>query len=503
MNDLQEKFRKLSLASNPATLSDLPTELAHIICEHLDTMALQSLRLVNKMFCDVVDEHLIPKVTYRFQEKSWKHLDSMLKHPVFKNQITALCIDTRSVIYNITDDDRRQYLEMLPARFKLLSLTGIEYLIENDPSFLSEISHPSFNICDLLGRLKDQQQQAKWQTKLYAVRESLGVVKGVKSKPRNHLTKLLASMPKLTDVHIRSKYPGGSLIHKAVDRRTCLVNGSANGDIRNFNMMHTLFLACSHSKKTITRLTVDKVTHHFLFNRAATSESKTRGRRIDQVTESLNSISLEVTANEKGWNPENYTTIRHCRQVFVGGHFYDFIRNMTMLRTMHVRMSPTFLLVPRTRRTVFPGVFSSMFGQAIWPKLEEFSIGNIEASEESLIFFISAHKATLKKFHLETIMLSTGCWASLLPRLRDVIASTDTKLETITLRGHLLEQVNDPRIAFEEIICDGVDGFQARRAQAQQTQVEAYINNGGRCPVTMDNPRCEPRRHQPLFPVIF
>ncbi|KAF2802584.1 uncharacterized protein BDZ99DRAFT_527312 [Mytilinidion resinicola] len=362
-------------------------------------------------------------------------------------------------------------LNGLPTELVKLDLTGVEYIFEDDPSFFREVNHPSFDVGDLVGKLRAHQQKMEWQKQLFGDR-----IGGAPSRLSDHFRTLLGLMPKMTDIHIRSKYPGGSLIHESMDHRTSLY-ADLHLYRRGIPAMLSLFLACAEKEKKITTLAINKVADLFFFTCTAEPKCVELTKKIDKATADLDSISLEITAKERGWSPENGYGIREFR--------------------------PTFLMIPHGIPTIFPGVFRSMFGRNIWPKLGEFSIGYLEAEEGTLISFISDHKNTLKILSLETIMLSAGSWASLLPRLQAIISSSDFKLDTITVRGHLLEQINNPRTCFEEIICDNSEDFQPIRVKAQQNQVEAYLKDRGFCPITMNNTRCTPRRYQPLFPVIF
>lgn len=120
-----------------------------------------------------------------------------------------------------------------------------------------------------------------------------------------------------------------------------------------------------------------------------------------------------------------------------------------------------------------PATLCKSVGTYKWHSLRVAAFAFISADEDCLAQFFARHAGTLRKIRLDTILLSTGSWPSLLQRARKAL-----KLEKAVLSGKL--RSIDPDESYYFDLPAGLNG--GKKAKIEDV-VEKYLLSGGDGPL--------------------
>lgn len=120
-----------------------------------------------------------------------------------------------------------------------------------------------------------------------------------------------------------------------------------------------------------------------------------------------------------------------------------------------------------------PASLCDSVGTFTWHSLRVAAFAYISANEDCMVHFFTRHARTLRKLRLETILLTTGSWPSLLQRARKTL-----KLEQASLSGRL--ESNDPEETYYFDLPAGLNG--GKKAKIEVVVVE-YLLKGGDGPL--------------------
>lgn len=120
-----------------------------------------------------------------------------------------------------------------------------------------------------------------------------------------------------------------------------------------------------------------------------------------------------------------------------------------------------------------PTTLCDSVGTFRWHSLRVAAFAYISADEDCLAQFFDRHASTLRKIRLDSILLTTGVWASLLQRTRKSL-----KLEQAAFSGAL--RSSHPEASYYFDLPAGLNG--GKRAMIEVV-VEAYLLKGGDAPL--------------------
>lgn len=99
-----------------------------------------------------------------------------------------------------------------------------------------------------------------------------------------------------------------------------------------------------------------------------------------------------------------------CRRFLRNERVRDLILGADDLESLNIKLDwwePTFGLE-----------LANVVGDRIWQRLTKVTLSDVETTEEHLMHFLERHRATLRRVHLDTMLLTPGEWPNTVSRMR-------------------------------------------------------------------------------------
>ena len=440
----------------------LPVEIYRAICATLETEDVKKLRLVSEYSRDVATPFLMSEIHLIFKQSSFDDLVAISKHPAISQSITSIyyepdmlgtedrsewesyvrsscSLDSTLVLSpNFTDEERRLHAQVVEEHKKRRQHTYTKEVL--DVAWTKHQDH--------LRSQQDLRRQRYGIRKLQEAMPRLPKVKNFYMPMGNSFSQ--------SDYLRRAFSAGLSIPFGDISRtratgvpqlRSCLISMHDAGiRLQKFKCGDVSWKLFRCSKNDL--------------NAFAATLAQVRKFRLQISTDILN-----ARGNASG------IELPVCRRFLKNGRVRDLISGADDLEKLNVRLDwsiPTFGLE-----------LANVVGDCIWPRLSKVTLSNIETTEELLIHFLERHRVTLRKVHLNTMLLALGEWPSLVPRMRSSL-----HLDYLVLEGSLISDV--PRRYFDlgvikwdnARIREDVHRIEKRKA------IELWFKNGGHCPLT-------------------
>lgn len=193
-------------------------------------------------------------------------------------------------------------------------------------------------------------------------------------------------------------------------------------------------------------------------------------QKMQKSLRALKTLKLYITTrseDEDGadYNPYHSITPECARCLHETSHFKDFITATPDLERLDINFD--------CDDPCPPARLSDAIGTFTWHSLRIAAFAYFSADEDCLASFFVRHAGTLRKLRLETILLITGSWSSLLKHARKTL-----KLEQACLCGRLSSQL--PK---EDYWLDSPAGQNGGKRAKIEAALEEYLLKGGEGPL--------------------
>ncbi|KAL9129392.1 MAG: hypothetical protein Q9175_007305 [Cornicularia normoerica] len=455
----------------------LPNEIVHMVFEQLTRKFQQRdiarLRLVCKRFADIGNKYLLSEAHLFFKSSQFEQLRQISEHPIISKKVNTLFYEADALEDYGSLQDWKEHIcvpgwmqELSPEGLHPPSPTASEREQRAYKRDLNKAMHgPKFTHSDTLlrraydkytGYLADQEN-------IRALDYNVEMLKDVMFKMPNLKTIEMSTECCLNNgrtTRMEQAFKDG-LSSPYGDRQT--EEGCGVGQLRS------LLLAADAASLKLETLCVGNVDWRFFME--TEKHNLETLRKMQCAVRSLRTLKLYVSTSSE-WDDDFYLDafshimVPECaRYLHQTSHLKDFITATPDLERLDINFDCDDPYPPST--------LCDSVGTFKWHALRVAAFAYISADEDCLVYFLARHASTLRKIRLDTVLLTTGSWPSLLQRARKLL-----KLEKATLSGRL--RSNDLEESYYFDLPAGLNG--GKRAKIE-VAVEDYLVKGGDGPL--------------------
>ena len=467
------------LYSSPQTstmfpLSRLPNEILLIVFERLsrrsDQRDIPHLRLVCKRFADIGSYYLLSEAHLFFKSSQFERLRQISEHPIISKKIDTLFYEADMLTsYGSMQDWRANicvpnWFHSIRPDSPMPSL-GCSAREERAHSrTLAKAMHgPEYPRSEILvrrayekykGYLADQESMRLQNFNLEVLKDALMKMPNVKTIELSTECCLGRSSTLMGDA-----FKDGLAMPYA-DMQS--EEGCGVGQLRS------LLVAAEAAGLKFETLAAGNVDWRF-FQESGEQNQEVLWK-MQRSVRALQTLKLYIsTRNEHDEDPyydHFHAIIPECaRYLHETSHFKDFITATPDLERLDINFDCDAPCPPAT--------LCDTIGTFTWHSLRVAAFAYISADEDCLAQFFVRHAGTLRKLRLETILLNTGSWPSLLRDARKTLT-----LEQACLCGRLRSQA--PK---EDYWLDTPAGLNGGKRAKIEIAIEEYLLAGGEGPL--------------------
>ena len=454
-------------------LSRLPNEILLMVFEQLsrsyDQRDIPRLRLVCKRFADLGSYYLISEAHLFFKSSQFERLRQISEHPIISKTIDTLFYEADMLTnYGSTQDWKANicipnWFRSMPPERRTLSL-GCSAREERafSRSFIKAMHGPEFpHSKTLLRRAYDKYMgYLAEQESMRLQNFNLEVLKDA-----------LMKMPNVKTIELSTEC--------CLGRSTLMAEAFKDGlampyaDLQSEEgcgvaQLRSLLVAAEAAGLKFETLAAGNVDWRFF--QESSKQNQEVLRKMQGSLRALQTLKLYITTrseyDEAPDNDNSHPMIPKCAQyLHETSHLEDFITATPDLKRLDINFDCDDPYPPAT--------LCDSIGTFTWHSLRVVAFAYISADEDCLAQFFVRHASTLRKLRLETILLTTGSWPSVLRHARKTLA-----LEQTCICGRLRSHV--PKADYWLDIPAGLNG--GKRAKIE-VAVEEYLLEGGEGPL--------------------
>ncbi|KAK5651187.1 hypothetical protein OQA88_12735 [Cercophora sp. LCS_1] len=440
---------------------NLPTELLSEMVSHLGAADLRNLRLVNKKLSAIASRLVMKRITFAMCKQDFDMLLSIADHPVYSEYVSTL-------VYNadVMRLDRanlalfRANIQNTSRIDKKLNLQALE--VSDD---IIEERYRQYN------RLFDEQQD------ILANNTNFAVLKHAVSKFSN-----------LREIVVCCGGEMGS--HRRADRVLLysyqLTSEGMTDGTGAARHLESLLQAVEAADTKLDRVRAGKM--HVSFFDPLRFELQSL-EFLSNVT--IFDIVIQVIQPPPGLysdEPSMNTVqkqIRDCRKVMAKGTLRRVLDSMPHLVSLRLIVEEDHSFDYDAFRG--PVLWDHIMPEGkVWPRLKNFSLGDIETDRDQLVAFLVKHKDTLVTLEMEYMRLKSTSWMKLLPQLRKGFRGSPAK--KIVFSRVLIGASEDDGHPPEQWLLGNPDID--REPHPLEVRINEYLNCSGPkkgCPLRVDN----------------
>ena len=454
-------------------LDRLPNEIIHIVFENLAQRHIGSLRLVCKRFAAIGSGYILTEAHLFCKSSQFEQLRQISEHPIISRKVDSLFYEADTLDDYGSIQNWRQHV-CVPRWMHDLALEGI---IPPSPTaserekrrfrreLIKAINGSGFRNGDMLLR-ESYDRYVKYladQESLRAQDYNVGMLKGI-----------MAKMPNLKIIEMSTE--------------SCLNNGRSARMERSFKdglvvpygdrqvdegcgvgQLRSLLLAADAAGLKLETLSAGSVDWRF-FRESGKQDIQTL-RKMQRAVRHLRNLTLYISTSSEYdedyiVGPVSHFMVPACAEYLrQSSNLKDFVTATPDLERLDFNFDCYEPFPPAT--------LCDSVGTFKWHSLRVVGLAFISANEDCLAQFFDRHASSLRKIRLDTMLLTTGSWASLLQRARKIL-----KLEQAALFGTLKGTDLD-----ETHLLDLPPGLNGGRRAKIQVQIEKYLLKGGDGPL--------------------
>ena len=446
-------------------LSRLPNEILLIIFERLSSRYNQQdichLRLVCKRFADIGSYYLLSEAHLFFKSSQFERLCQISKHPIISKKIDTILYEADILTNFRSMEDWRTYI-CIPNSFRTLppedhpsstrrSARERRAYTRSANIRLEMLLRGAFDT--YMGYLADQERMRLQNFNLEVLKDALMKMPNVKT----------------IELSTECALGRGTLIREAFK------DGLAEpyGDLESkegcgVGQLRSILLAAEAAGLKFETLVAGYVDWR-LFQESSHQNQEVL-QKMQRSLRALKTLKLYITTRSDDddypdWD-RSHPIIPECaRCLHETSHYKDFITATPDLERLDINFDCDD---PHS-----PATLCDTVGTFTWHSLRVASFAYISADEDCLADFFVRHASTLRKLRLETIVLSTGSWPSILRCARKTLT-----LEQACLCGRLTS-----RLPVEDYYFDIPAGLNGGKRAKIEVVVEKYLLKGGEGPL--------------------
>ena len=466
---------RMALTTFP--LDDLPNEILHMVFEQL-TYGFQQrdiarLRLVCKRFADIGNYYLLSEVHLFFKSSQFEQLRQISQHPTIRKKVDTIFYEA-DILENCDSMQDWKKSICIPAWMQDLSP---QHLYPPPPT-ASERERRAYrrDLNKTLSGPKLTHSDTLLKRAYDAYTEHLEDQESIRAQNYNveMLKDAMIKMPNLKTIEMSTECCLNNGRSTRMDQAFKDGLRSPYGDRRSeegcgVGPLRSLLLAADAAGLKLETLAAGNLDWRFFME--SDKQNVQVLPKIQKALRSLRTLRLYISTSSE-YDDETYLDdLSHFMVPVCAGYMHQ---------TSHLRDFIT--ATPDLERLDFnfdcddpypPTTLCDSIGTFKWHSLRVVAFSYISADEDCLAQFYVRHASTLRKIRLDTILLNTGSWPSLLQRARKVL-----KLEQAVLSGRLAS--NDPKEYYYFDLPAGLNG--GKRAKIEVV-VEEYLIKGGDGPL--------------------
>ena len=454
-------------------LSRLPNEILLMVFEQLsrrcDQRDIPRLRLVCKRFADIGSYYLLSEAHLFFKSSQFERLRQISEHPIISKTIDTLFYEADILISFGSMQDWRMNI-CIPNWFRTTSPGS-----HTPPRGCSAREERAFNRS--LTKALHGPELTHSETLLQrAYDKYLGYLADQESMRLQNfnlevLKDALMKMPNVKTIELSTEC--------CLGRSTLMGEAFKDGlatpyaDLQSeegcgVGQLRSLLVAAEAAGLKFETLAAGNVDWRF-FQESSKQDQEVL-RKMQRSLRALKTLKLYITTRSDYDDGPDYDhshpIIPKCaRSLHETSHLKDFITATPDLERLDINFDCDDPYPPAT--------LCDSIGTFTWNSLRVAAFAYISADEDCLAQFFVRQASTLRKLRLETILLTTGSWPSLLRHARKILT-----LEQTCICGRL--RSDDPKADYWLDIPAGLNG--GKRAKIE-VALEEYLLAGGEGPL--------------------
>ena len=451
-------------------LSRLPNEILHIIFEQLarryDQQHIPRLRLVCKRFADIGSYYLCSEVHLFVKSSQFERLRQISEHPIVSKKIDTILYEADMLNdYGSMHGWKKNIC--VPGWFKTMAP---DIQLPSSTASAREERAYSRSLTKAMHGPKYIHSETRLRRAYDAYMGYLADQESMRLQDYNLevLKEAMMKMPNVKTIELSTECCLGrsTLMEQAFKDGLLAPYGDMQSDEGcGVGQLRSLLLAAEAAGLKFETLAAGNVDWRFF--RESSKQDQPVLRKMQRALRALQTLKLYISTrsedDEAPYFPEHsHRMIPECAQYLQEtSHLKDFITATPDLERLDINFDCD---EPYPPATLCDGI-----GSFTWHSLRVAAFAYMSADEDCLAGFFLRHAGTLRKLRLETILLTTGTWPSLLRGARKALT-----LEQATLSGRL--RSHDPEEVFYFDIPAGLNG--GKRAKIEVV-VEEYLLKGG------------------------
>ena len=458
--------------STMSPLGPLPNEIIYMVFEHLahrwqqrDIVA--RLRLVCKLFAEIGNYFLLSEVHLIFKSSQFERLRQISEHPIISKKIDSLFYEAdiledygsiqnwkeRVCVPGWMSDPPPAGLSLPPGaseRDQRAHNRGLNKAMRTHSDTLLRRAYNAY-----MENLADQKLMRMQDYKTQMLKDAMMKMPNLKTIEMSTECCLNNGRSTRMDEAFKDglQLPFG-------DRQTD--EGCGVGQLRS------LLLAADAAGLKLESLTVGNLDWRFFME--SDKQNLEVMRKMRRVVRSLRTLRVYVSTRSlddyMAFDDLSHAMVTECAKcLHETSHLRDFVTATPDLERLDLNFD--------CNDPYPPASLCDSVGAFTWHSLRVAAFAYISADEDCLVYFFERHASSLRKLRLDSMILTTGSWASLLKRARKTL-----KLEQAAVSGKL--ESYDPEELHYFDLPPGLNG--GKKAKIEDV-VEKYLLKGGDGPL--------------------
>ena len=465
------------IASTSFPLAYLPNEIIHMVFEQLTYRYQQRdiarLRLVCKRFADVGNFYLLSEAHLFFKPSQFELLRQISEHPTVSKTVNTLFYEADTLEHYDSMQEWKQNI-CTPGWIHDLSPRGLD----PPPPTASERERRAYK-----RNLDKTMHGPKFTHSNTLLRRAYDAYAGYLADQevmRLHdynggvLKDAMAKMPNLKTIEMSTECclnnGRSTRMEKAFKDGLSSPYGDRQGEEGcGVGQLRSLLLAAYAAGLKLETLSAGNVDWRFFIE--SSKQDIEVLRKMRRALRSIRTLKLYISTSSEYDDDTYFDDLSHvmvpecAKYLHETSNLKDFVTATRDLERLDLNFD--------CDNPCHPATLCDAVGNFRWHSLRVAAFAYISANEDCLAQFFERHAGTLRKIRLDSFLLTTGSWPSLLQRARKAL-----KLEQAALSGKLNSA--DPEEYYYFDLPPGLNG--GRRAKVEVV-VEEYLVEGGDGPL--------------------
>ena len=461
--------------SAPFTLSQLPNEILHMVFEQLTRRHPQRdvarLRLVCKLFADIGNYYLLSEAHLFFKSCKFQQLRQISEHPTISKKVDSLFYEADMLTnYGLMQNWKENIC--VPGWMK--TVAPEESCPPSTASARDERAH-SRNLKKAMYGPKYTHSETLLRRAYAEYKSHLADQESMRSQDYNLelLKNALMKMPNLKTIEVSTE----CCLGRSAGMEQAFKDGLSMpyGDTETkegcgVGQLRAILLAAEAARLKLETLTAGSLDWRFF--RESSKQNQGTLQKMQSALRSLRTLKLYISTSSEYDDDMYFDDLSHvmvpecATYLHEHSHLTDFVTATPDLERLDINFDCDEPYPPAT--------LGDIVGTFQWHSLRVAAFAYISADEDCLVQFFDRHASTLRKLRLDTILLTTGSWPSLLRSARKTLT-----LEQAALCGKLSSLNPD----VQSFYFDLPPGLNSGKKAKIEAVVEEYLVEGGEGPL--------------------